>query len=116
MFKSKSSKSKWWVALAVLALSVMAGPAEAQPYVYVLGASYNYPNDRNHYLRVYNAATNTIVTGITLGETQFSDQKAIAMAPDGALIYVINNYNRSDRGSYGVGRVDADQHRRGYLD
>lgn len=83
------------MALASLAVSATAGPADAQPYVYVLGASNNYPNDRHHYLRVYNAATNTIVTGITLGETQFSDQIAIAMAPDGALIYVINNYNRS---------------------
>lgn len=91
MFKSRS---KWWVQFAAVAASLLARPAQAQPYVYVLGQAPS-PATTSHRLRVYNAATNTSVAGVALGRTQGTDQEDIAMAPDGALIYVINSLDRT---------------------
>ena len=85
-----TSRSKWCISLAALAVSIMAGPAAAQPYVYVLGEA-GTPDITSHRLRVFNAATGTIVAGVRLGETQGTAQRHIAIAPDGALLYVINN-------------------------
>ena len=82
------SKSKGWVALAALAVSVMAGPAEAQPYVYALGIE---PLSLNQRLNVINAATNTVVAAAVLGETQGTRPEHMVMAPDGGRIYVINS-------------------------
>ena len=84
------SRWKWWMPLAALAVSVMGGRADAQPYVYVLGQAGS-PDIISHRLRVYNAATNTIVAAPLLGDTQGTRPEHIAIAPDGALIYVINN-------------------------
>src|SRR5688500_13751811 len=39
MFSLKS----WWVAVVVLAVSVVGGPAQAQPYVYALGRNSDSP-------------------------------------------------------------------------
>ena len=72
----------------------MAVPAEAQPYVYVLGYAPS-PDIISQQLSVYNASTNTRISRILLGDTQVIFPESIAMAPDGARIYVINNLDRT---------------------
>ena len=62
--------------------------AEAQPYVYVLGRNVG----RLNVLTVIDGATNTKGPRITLGtSSNFILPQAMAMAPDGDRIYVIND-------------------------
>ena len=84
------SRLSWWVALVVLAVSVVGGQAEAQPYVYTLGRSSDSP--RRNVLTVIDGATNTKGPRISLGASGgFILPQAMAMAPDGDRIYVIND-------------------------
>ena len=84
------SRSSWWVALVVLAVSVVGGQAEAQPNVYVLGRNSESP--RRNVLTVVDGATNTKGPRITLGTSGgFVFPQAMAMAPDGNRIYVVND-------------------------
>ena len=83
------SRSSWWVALVVLAVSVVGGHAEAQPYVYVLGRTPGSP--WRNVLTVVDGATNTKGPRISLGASGGSIlPQAMAMAPDGDRIYVVN--------------------------
>ncbi len=84
------SRSSWWVALVVLAASVVGGQAEAQPYVYVL--SRNPDSPWRNVLTVVDGATNTKGPRISLGASGgFILPQAMAMAPDGDRIYVVND-------------------------
>ncbi len=84
------SRSSWYVALVALAVSVVAATAEAQPYVYALGRDSNSP--RRNVLTVIDGATNTKGPRISLGASGgFILPQAMAMAPDGDRIYVIND-------------------------
>ena len=88
------SKSKWCVALAALAVLAMAVPAQAQPYVYVLGKVPGSPW-RQH-LTVINAATNTKGPRIELGGSNgHLLPHTMAMAPDGARVYVVNDSDQT---------------------
>ena len=83
----------WWFALAVMALLAVAGPVSAEPYVYVLG---KVPGQWQQYLTVIDAATNTRGPRIQLGRSNgYLLPHAIAMAPDGARVYVINDYDQT---------------------
>ena len=88
------SKSKWWVALATLAVLAVAAPAQAQPYVYALGKVPGQPY--RQYLTVINAATNAKGPSIELGPSNgILLPHAMAMAPDGARIYVVNDFDHT---------------------
>jgi YVTN family beta-propeller protein len=83
----KGSRSSWCVAFVALAVSAAAVTAEAQPYVYVLGRASGL-----NVLTVIDGASNTKGPRITLGTSNnFILPQALAMAPDGARIYVIND-------------------------
>jgi YVTN family beta-propeller protein len=83
----KGSRSSWCVALVALAVSAAAVTAEAQPYVYALGRTSGL-----NVLTVIDGATNTKGPRITLGTSNnFILPQAMAMAPDGDRIYVIND-------------------------
>ena len=78
------------VAFVVLAGSVVAVTAEAQPYVYALGRTSDSP--RRNVLTVIDGATNTKGPSISLGASNgFILPQAMAMAPDGDRIYVVND-------------------------
>jgi YVTN family beta-propeller protein len=81
-------------ALAVIALLTVAAPATAAPYVYVLG---KVPGQQwRQYLNVIDAATNAKGPRIQLGLSYgYLLPHAIAMAPDGARVYVINDYDQT---------------------
>jgi YVTN family beta-propeller protein len=86
----KGSRSSWCVAFVALAVSVVAATAEAQPYVYVLGSTSGSPG--LNVLTVIDGATNAKGPSITLGTSNFFIlPQAMAMAPDGDRIYVIND-------------------------
>lgn len=85
----------WFVYACLGLVTLMAGTptAEAQPYVYALN---DVSDSLNQKLNVINAATNTSVAQIVLGEAHpRSWPEHIAMAPDGGRIYVINNHDRT---------------------
>lgn len=87
-----TARIKSAVLMAVVAAGVLAGPAAAQPYAYVLGKVFGTPSWRS-YVTVVNTATNTKGVRIRLGATGGSIlPQAMAMAPDGARIYVSNDY------------------------
>jgi YVTN family beta-propeller protein len=82
------------VALVVLGASVVGMSAEAQPYVYALGRTTNSP--RRNVLTVIDGATNTKGPSVALGTSNgFILPQAMAMAPDGDRIYVINDLESS---------------------
>ncbi len=83
----------WWCALALMALLTVAAPVAAAPYVYVLG---KVPGQWQQYLTVIDAATNTPGPRIQLGRSNgFLLPHAIVMAPDGARVYVLNDYDQT---------------------
>jgi YVTN family beta-propeller protein len=80
---------------ALLAALAAASPAQAEPYVYVLGkvppASGSPWPQR---LTVIDAATNTKGAQIPLGRSNgFLLPHAMAISPDGSLIFVVNDYD-----------------------
>jgi YVTN family beta-propeller protein len=86
----KGSRSSWCAAFLALAVSVVAGTAEAQPFVYALGRDTAAP--RRNVLTVIDGASNTKGAGVVLGSSNgFILPQAMAMAPDGDRIYVIND-------------------------
>jgi YVTN family beta-propeller protein len=79
------------ITLAFIALLMVAAPVSAAPYVYVLG---KVPGQWQQYLTVIDAATNTVGPRIQLGRSNgFLLAHAIVMAPDGARIYVVNDFD-----------------------
>jgi YVTN family beta-propeller protein len=86
----KNSRLSWCVSLAALVVSVVAATAEAQPYAYVLGRDSSAP--RRNILTVIDGATNTKGPRIVLGTSNgFILPQALAMAPDGDRVYVVND-------------------------
>jgi YVTN family beta-propeller protein len=86
----KGSTSSWCVAFVALAISGVAATAHAQPYVYVLGRTSATPS--RNVLTVINGATNTKGPSVSLGTSnRFVLPQAMAIAPDGDRIYVIND-------------------------
>ena len=84
---------RWWFALAVMALLTWAAPVAAAPYVYVLG---KVPGLWQQYLTVIDAATNTTGPRIQLGRSNGTLlPHAIVMAPNGARVYVVNDYDQT---------------------
>jgi YVTN family beta-propeller protein len=81
-------------ALTLIALLTVVAPAAAAPFVYVLG---KVPGQQwRQYLNVIDAATNAKGPRIQLGLSNgFLLAHAIAMAPDGARVYVINDYDQT---------------------
>jgi YVTN family beta-propeller protein len=81
------------VALAMVALGVLAGPADAQPYAYVLGQT-DLPAAGNagpQIVTVIDIATNTKVAAVTAGTgCQCVGPNALALTPDGTTLYVVN--------------------------
>ncbi len=81
------------VALAMVVLGVMAGPAYAQPYAYVLGQT-DLPapgNSGPQIVTVIDIAANTKVAAVTAGTgCQCVGPNALALSPDGTTLYVIN--------------------------
>jgi YVTN family beta-propeller protein len=85
----KASRSSWCVAFVALAIAGTAATAHAQPYVYVLGRTVS---PSQNVLTVIDGATNTKGPSISLGgSNRFVLPQAMAMAPDGDRIYVIND-------------------------
>jgi YVTN family beta-propeller protein len=83
----------WWFGPALIALIVTAGSVSAEPYAYVLG---KVPGQWQQYLTVIDAATNARGPRIQLGRSNgFLLPHAIAMAPDGARVYVVNDYDQT---------------------
>jgi len=80
--------------IAQIALLAAAGPVWAEPYVYVLG---KVPGTQwQQHLTVIDAATNAKGPRIQLGLSNgFLLPHAIVMAPDGARVYVINDYDQT---------------------
>jgi YVTN family beta-propeller protein len=85
---------RWRFALAVIALLTGAAPVSAAPYVYVLG---KVPGTQwQQHLTVIDAATNATGPRIRLGLSNgFLLPHALVMAPDGARVYVINDYDQT---------------------
>ena len=78
------------VVLAAIVICSAAGTAVADPFVYVLGRTTGTP--RINVLTVIDAATNAKRARITLGTSNgFILPQVMAMAPDGARIYVAND-------------------------
>ncbi len=92
---SESRLRRWFAsAVTALALSALAATAEAQPFVYVLTKVPGTPWQQ--YLTVIDPATHTKGSRIQLGRSNgYLLTQAMAMAPDGALIYVANDYDQS---------------------
>jgi len=81
---------KRWTALVALLIWCAAPSAEAAPSVYVLGRTPATP--RRNVLTVIDAASNTKGPKIMLGTSNgFILPQVMAMAPDGARIYVAND-------------------------
>lgn len=79
--------------VAALMSATFTTPASAQSYVYALGKVFGTPSWRS-YVTVIDAATNTKIQRIQLGGTGGSIlPQGMAMAPDGARLYVSNDYD-----------------------
>ena len=88
------ARSRRWVLWAVLAMTLAAVPAHAQPYVYALGYEPT-PNSAFARLVAINAATNAIVGSVALGENPGPRNEHLAMSPDGSRIFVVNSSDRT---------------------
>ena len=88
------ARSRRWVLWAVLATTLAAVPAHAQPYVYALGYE---PTPDSAYTRLVaiDASTNGIVGSVVLGENPAPRNEHLAISPDGSRLVVVNNPERT---------------------
>ena len=88
------ARSRRWALWAVLAMTLAAVPAHAQPYVYALGYEPT-PNSAFARLVAIDASTNGIVGSVVLGENPAPRNEHLAISPDGSRIVVVNNSERT---------------------